>query len=91
MADVCTITILQERLGREQQLLNEQLQHALNSRVTIEQAKGALAAQLDIDPGEAFELLRKRARDTRRPLGELAAEVVSSTPPDKDFQPLGQK
>jgi GAF domain-containing protein len=91
MADVCTITILQERLGREQQLLNEQLQHALNSRVTIEQAKGALAAQLDIDPGEAFELLHKRARDTRRPLGELAAEVVSSTPPDKDFQPLGQE
>jgi GAF domain-containing protein len=90
MADVCTITILQERLGREQQLLNEQLQHALNSRVTIEQAKGALAARLGIEPGEAFELLRKQARNTRRPLGEVAAEVVSSHPPGHDFQPDSQ-
>jgi len=91
MADVCTITILQDRLGREQQLLNEQLQHALSSRVTIEQAKGAMAARLDIDPGEAFELLRKQARDTRRPLGELAAEVVSSPAGDTDLHPVNRK
>ena len=79
MADVSTIAILQERLSRERELLNEQLQHALNSRVTIEQAKGALAVRLDIETDEAFEILRKRARDTRRPLGEVAAEAL--TPP----------
>jgi GAF domain-containing protein len=80
MADVSTIAILQERLGRERELLNEQLQYALNSRVTIEQAKGALSARLDIDTGEAFELLRKRARDTRRPLSQLAAQVLTPGP-----------
>lgn len=80
MADVSTIAIMQERLGRERELLNEQLQHALNSRVTIEQAKGALAAQLGVDTAEAFEILRKRARDTRRPLSELATQTLTQGP-----------
>ena len=80
MADVSTIAIMQERLGRERELLTEQLQFALNSRVTIEQAKGALGARLGVDTAQAFELLRKRARDTRRPLREVAAEALTSWP-----------
>lgn len=78
MADVCTIAILQERLGRQRDLLNAQLQHALDSRVAIEQAKGVLAATLDIDTAEAFELLRHRARNSSRLLSELAEEVVAT-------------
>jgi len=39
-ADVASIAILQYRAALESQVLNEQLHHALNSRVVIEQAKG---------------------------------------------------
>ena len=82
LADVCTISILQDRQARGREVLAEQLQHALHSRVAIEQAKGVLSARFDIEVSEAFELLRKRARDTRRPLGEVAAEIVTSTDHD---------
>jgi ANTAR domain len=56
----------------------EQLQTALDSRVVIEQAKGVLAARLDVEVEQAFELLRVCARTHRMKLRELAAEVVSS-------------
>jgi GAF domain-containing protein len=78
MADVATIAILQERLGKQREVLNEQLQSALTSRVVIEQAKGVLAARLDVDMGEAFERLRKRSRNDRRRLVEVAEEVVNA-------------
>jgi transcriptional regulator with GAF, ATPase, and Fis domain len=76
MADVATIAILQERFGRQREVLNEQLQSALTSRVVIEQAKGVLATRLDLGMEEAFERLRKRSRDDRRRLVEVAEEVV---------------
>jgi GAF domain-containing protein len=90
MADVATIAILQERLGRQRELLNEQLQTALNSRVTIEQAKGLLAARLDIDTAEAFNVLRRRSRDARRSLRDLAEEVVRASP-DGDWEQYRQR
>jgi len=82
MADVATIAILQERLGKERDLLNEQLQSALTSRIAIEQAKGVLATRLEIEMGEAFELMRKRSRDERRRLVEVAEEVVHARTAD---------
>jgi transcriptional regulator with GAF, ATPase, and Fis domain len=78
MADVATIAVLQERVGRQREVLNEQLQSALTSRVVIEQAKGVLAARLDIEMDEAFERLRKRSRADRRRLVEVAEEVVNT-------------
>jgi GAF domain-containing protein len=80
LADVATIAILQDRLVRSRETLAEQLQGALNSRIAIEQAKGVLATQLRIDPEQAFELLRERARSSRRRLVEVAAEVVRTRP-----------
>ena len=76
LADVATIAILQDRLAQDRNVLTEQLQFALNSRVAIEQAKGALANKLEIGTDEAFALLRGRARNTRRRLVEVAHEVV---------------
>jgi GAF domain-containing protein len=76
MADVATIAILQDRLARDRSLLTDQLQIALNSRIAIEQAKGALSNRLDIGTDEAFAMLRDRARSSRRRLVEVAEEVM---------------
>ena len=82
MADVATIAILQERLGQQREVLNEQLQSALTSRVIIEQAKGVLATRLEIEMDQAFELMRRRSRDERRRLVEVAEEVVNARADD---------
>ena len=65
---------------------NAQLQHALDSRVVVEQAKGVLSERFGIDVVEAFELLRRAARDNRLRLHDVASRVVSSrvTPPEID-------
>jgi hypothetical protein len=53
-----------------------QLQHALDSRVVIEQAKGILAERYDLTIEDAFLLLRYAARSSRVAIRPLAAKVV---------------
>jgi len=53
-----------------------QLQQALDHRSLIEQAKGVLMERRGLDQQAAFELLRARARSTRRRLDVVAREVV---------------
>jgi AmiR/NasT family two-component response regulator len=65
-------------LVRELAERNRQLQHALESRVVIEQAKGVLAERLGMAPDEAFEVLRRAARRNRIRIHDLAREVVST-------------
>jgi AmiR/NasT family two-component response regulator len=57
---------------------NRQLEHALESRIVIEQAKGVLAERLGVAPDEAFEVLRRAARRNRIGVHQLASEVVST-------------
>ena len=77
LADVATIAILQERSIARAEALTEQLQGALNSRIVIEQAKGALARQEGITVDEAFERMRQRARSSRQRLVDVAAIVLA--------------
>jgi ANTAR domain len=55
-----------------------QLEHALASRVRVEQAIGILAERHRLRPREAFDLLRKAARARGRRVTELAHDVVES-------------
>ena len=55
---------------------NEQLTHALESRIIIEQAKGILAERYSMSVDAAFELLRRSARSNRVRLHDLAQRVV---------------
>ncbi len=57
--------------------MSGQLQTALNSRIAVEQAKGLIAEQADLDMGEAFELLRGHARHHNRRLRDVVAEVIN--------------
>ncbi len=79
LADVATIGLLQQRAIHRRDVLTEQLQTALNSRVLIEQAKGVLAERLDLDVAEAFTLLRSDARRRNRRLSELARAIVDGS------------
>jgi GAF domain-containing protein len=61
--------------------LATQLQTALDSRVLIEQAKGVLMASEKVDAQTAFARLRRQARNTSRPLPEVAREIIDSVWP----------
>jgi GAF domain-containing protein len=77
LADVATIGILQERSINRAEALTEQLQGALNSRIVIEQAKGALSRLEGVTVDEAFTLLRERARSSRQRLVDVAEAVLA--------------
>jgi GAF domain-containing protein len=77
LADVAAIGLLQERAIHRGELLTEQLQGALNSRIVIEQAKGAVAQAYQVSVDAAFELIRAYARRNNRRLGDVAYVVVT--------------
>jgi hypothetical protein len=56
-----------------------QLEHALVSRVMVEQAIGVLAERHRLRPRDAFDLLRKASRSRGRRVTEMAEDVVAST------------
>jgi len=76
LANVATIGILHNRAVEESRLLSEQLQHALNSRIVIEQATGVIAQRLDLEMEEAFNRLRRYSRDNNRRLIDTAKGIV---------------
>jgi GAF domain-containing protein len=76
--DLAAMLVLNAMEARERGLIAVQLQGALDSRVVIEQAKGVLVGRHGLSPRQAFERLRGLARDRRRPLAEVAAEVVDA-------------
>jgi AmiR/NasT family two-component response regulator len=57
-------------------MLAEHLQHALNSRVVIEQAKGVLSERHGVDMNAAFDALRGHARQRNLKLTDFALAIV---------------
>lgn len=78
LADVATMALLQERAIRRGEVLTEQLQGALNSRIAVEQAKGALSQIHGCSTNEAFDMMRAYARSQGRSLSEVAAHVTTA-------------
>jgi transcriptional regulator with GAF, ATPase, and Fis domain len=76
LADVATITVLQERLVHSTNVVGDQLRHALDSRVLIEQAKGIIAQVHGVDMDTAFTLIRQHARDRQQTLLAVSRDVV---------------
>lgn len=77
LVHVASVAVMNERAAVDRNVVNGQLQHALQSRVLVEQAKGVLAYAGDLEMDLAFTVLRRYARDHGRKLSEVAGEVVS--------------
>lgn len=92
-ADVATIAILQHRASLEAQVLADQLTHALNSRIMIEQAKGMVAERLDLDMERSFAALRSHARSHNLRLIDVAQAVIdgSLAPSSLDATPAARR
>jgi AmiR/NasT family two-component response regulator len=60
-----------------------QLEHALQSRVSIEQAKGIVAERYRLGLDEAFDFIRRAARSQRMKLHEFVLTIRpgEETPP----------
>jgi GAF domain-containing protein len=81
LADVATIALLQERARSRAEPITEQLEGALNSRVVLEQAKGALSRAESITVPAAFDIMRTTAQLTGRKLTDIARSVLADLGP----------
>jgi GAF domain-containing protein len=86
-ADLATISILQQRALAESQTINEQLEHALTSRIVIEQAKGVVFERAGIDMPEAFNRLRQYARQNNLRLTDVAQAAIDGTLDPRAWSP----
>lgn len=83
LGHVAGIALVAQRVAADQKQLTEQLQHALDSRVVLEQSKGVVAAAGDLDMDQAFRVIRKYARDRNLGLTAVARAIVDrDLPPD---------
>ncbi len=76
MADMATGYLINASTHHQQLELNDQLSHALDSRVVIEQAKGIIAESRGMSIGQAFELIRNHARRHNVKVRDLSEAIV---------------
>jgi transcriptional regulator with GAF, ATPase, and Fis domain len=79
LADVATISVLQERTIRDGTIIREQLQRALDSRVVIEQAKGVIAHTHGLDMDEAYRLIRHHSRSAQTAMSAVAVGIIDGS------------
>ena len=75
-----TLAVAWGRFLQHHQLAGEvhQLERKLEERKLIERAKGVIMKTLHISEEEAMRKLQRSARDSRRPMAELARSVVEA-------------
>lgn len=88
LAHAATLTLLQDRAAANSHRLTTQLQGALNSRITIEQAKGVISELAHIDTDEAFLRLHSFARNHNAKLTDVANRIVGRTLAGADLAEL---
>ena len=76
-ASIATGYLAHASAARQQQRTAEQLQQALNTRLIIEQAKGVLAAKQQTTVDEAFQMLRRYAREHNARIHDVSRAVVT--------------
>jgi GAF domain-containing protein len=77
LADVATSYVVNASKLRQQEQLSEQLQEALESRIVIEQAKGITAYKHAVTIDEAYQLMRRHARNNNASLRAVAQAIVA--------------
>jgi transcriptional regulator with GAF, ATPase, and Fis domain len=81
LADVASIAVVQDQAARLAAIREGQLQHALTSRIKIEQAKGMIAESARVDMDTAFNRLRSHARNNNLGLTSVAEQLVDGSLP----------
>ena len=76
LARVAAELVWRVRAHEHDRTLVDQLQHALASRIAIEQAKGSLSVQQGITIDEAFERLRRHARNNNMKLRAVCRQLI---------------
>jgi len=75
-ADMATLILLTPRDLTDHDL-KAHIDRALTDRIVVEQAKGVLAHTLDVDMGEAYDVIRRRALAMGTSLSAAAQQIVT--------------
>jgi GAF domain-containing protein len=76
-----TIALLQLRALREADEMAQQIQHALNKRTAVEQAKSMIARRMAVDIEVAGDLIKQFAVSSERGTSEIALDIVAGNIP----------
>lgn len=77
IAGLATAYLLTARTRRDSERITGQLEHALESRIIVEQAKGVLVERHGVDAGEAFGRLRAYARRRQQRVHDVADAILA--------------
>jgi len=74
-----TIEIMAKSHKRAKELRKEifELKEKLSERKVIEKAKGIIIKTMDLSEQEAFRFMQKQSMDKRKPIKELAQEIIN--------------
>lgn len=85
-AHMAAIGLVHEQAIAEHRNVQAQLQHALDNRISIEQAKGIVAERLQIPVSQAFDLIRRFSRSHNVKVVKTSRQIVNGEltfPPDQ--------